>query len=164
MLLLKGNLNTIKVDFYAAVNVSQITHQREGLYKNGRFENSSLGMSEKLNFTNYGVKAGATYKINGRNLIDFNVGYLTQAPTIRNSFSNSRENNNIVDNLKSETMFSTDVSYIIRSPIITSRLTGYYTSIKDATEISFYFGDGVGGDNTAFVQEILSGIEKKQLV
>jgi len=152
-----------KIDFYAAANISQITNQREGLYQNGRFENSSLGKSEKLNFTNYGAKMGATYKINGRNLIDANVGYVTQAPTIRNSFSNSRENNNIVDNLQSEKVFSSDVSYIRRSPIITSRVTGYYTAIKDATEISFYFADGVGGDNTAFVQEILSGIAKKQL-
>jgi hypothetical protein len=150
-----------KIDFYAAVDVSQITNQREGLYKNGRFENSSFGESEKLNFTTYGVKAGATYKLNGRNLINANVAYLTQAPIIRNSFSNSRENNNIVDNLQSEKVFSTDASYIFRGSIITSRLTGYYTSIKDATEISFYFADGVGGDNTAFVQEILSGIEKK---
>jgi len=159
----QGQFKYNKIDFYAAANISQITNQREGLYQNGRFENSSLGKSEKLNFTNYGAKMGATYKINGRNLIDANVAYLTQAPTIRNSFSNSRENNNIVDDLESEKVFSSDLSYIRRSPIITSRVTAYYTAIKDATEISFYFADGVGGDNTAFVQEILSGIEKKQL-
>jgi hypothetical protein len=131
------------------------------LYQNGRFENSSFGKSEKLNFINYGIKTGATYKINGRNLIDANFAYLTQAPTIRNSFSNARENNNIVNDLQSEKVFSSDVSYIRRGPIITSRVTTYYTEIEDATEISFYFADGVGGDNTAFVQEILSGIEKK---
>jgi hypothetical protein len=152
-----------KIDFYAAASVSQITNQREGLYQNGRFENSSLGNSDKLSFTNYGVKAGATYKINGRNLIDANVAYITQAPTIRNSFSNSRENNNIVDNLQSERVFSADASYIFRGSMITSKLTGYYTSVKDATEISFYFADGIGGDNTAFVQEILAGIEKRHL-
>ena len=159
----QGQFKYNKVDFFAAVKVSQITNQREGLYKNGRFENNSLGASEKINFTNYGVKTGATYKINGRNLIDANVAYVTQAPTIRNSFSNSRENNNIVEDLQSEKVFSADASYIRRSPIITSRVTAYYTSIKDATEISFYFADGVGGDNTAFVQEIVSGIKKKQL-
>jgi hypothetical protein len=152
-----------KVDFFAAVNISKIRNQREGLYQNGRFENTSLGLSHKLSFTNYGVKVGGTYKINGRNLIDANVGYLTQAPTLRNSFSNARENNNTVNNLESENVFSLDASYIRRSPIITARLTGYYTSIKEATEISFYFADGVGGDNTAFVQEILSGIEKNQV-
>ena len=60
-------------------------------------------------------------------------------------------------------MFSTDLSYIVRSPIITSRLTAYYTKVQDATEISFYFADGIGGDNTAFVQEVMTGIDKKHL-
>ncbi|SHM95938.1 TonB-dependent receptor [Polaribacter sp. KT 15] len=152
-----------KLDFFAALKISNSTSYREGLYKNGRFENNSLGNSEKLNFTNYGFKSGATYKINGRNIINANFGYITQAPILRNSFSNSRENNNLVDDLQSEKILTTDISYIRRSPVITARLTGYYTSIKDATEISFYFADGLGGDNTAFVQEILSGIEKRQL-
>jgi len=160
---LQAQFKYSKIDFFGAIIVSQVTNQREGLYKNGRFENNSLGASEKINFTNYGAKAGATYKINGRNLIDVNVAYVTQAPTLRNSFSNSRENNNIVDNLQSEKVFSADASYIRRSPIITARATAYYTSIQDATEISFYFGDGVGGDNTAFVQEIVTGIAKRQL-
>ncbi len=160
---LQAQFKLNKLDFFAALKVSNSASYREGLYKNGRFENSSLGNSEKINFSNYGFKSGATYKINGRNIINANFGYLNQAPTLRNSFSNSRENNNIVDNLQSEQILTTDVSYVRRSPVITARLTGYYTSIKDATEISFYFADGLGGDNTAFVQEILSGIEKRQL-
>ena len=152
-----------KVDFYTALNVSNTNHLREGLYQNGRFVDNSLGKSEQINFTNFGVKGGATYKITGRHILDFNAGFLTNAPTVRNSFSNVRENNAIVDDLRSEQVLSTDFSYIIRSPIITSRLTAYYTDIQDATEISFYFADGVGGDNTAFVQEILSGIHKEHL-
>lgn len=152
-----------KVDFFAAASISQTTHQREGLFQNGGFPNNSLGLSEKLNFTNFGLKGGATYKITGRHLLDANIAYMTQAPTIRNSFSNSRENNNVVENLQSEKIFSVDASYIVRSPIITSRLTGFYSYIQDATEISFYFADGIGGDNTAFVQEVLNGVDKKHL-
>ncbi len=152
-----------KVDFFAAASISQTTHQREGLYQNGGFPNNSLGLSKKLNFTNFGLKGGATYKITGRHLLDANMAYMTQAPTIRNSFSNSRENNNVVENLQSEKIFSVDASYILRSPIVTSRITGFYTYIQDATEISFYFADGIGGDNTAFVQEVLNGIDKKHL-
>ena len=160
---LQGQFKYNKVDFFAAASVSRTTHQRDGLYQNGGFPNNSLGLSKKLNFNNFGVKAGATYKITGRHLLDANLAYMTQAPTIRNSFSNSRENNNVVENLQSEKVFSVDASYIVRSPIITSRLTGYYTSIKDATEISFYFADVIGGDNTAFVQEVLNGVDKKHL-
>jgi hypothetical protein len=152
-----------KVDFFAAASISRTTHQRDGLYQNGGFPTNSLGLSEKLNFTNFGLKGGATYKITGRHLLDANVAFMTQAPTIRNSFSNSRENNNVVENLQSEKIFSADASYILRSPIITSRITGFYTYIQDATEIAFYFADGIGGDNTAFVQEVLSGVDKKHL-
>ena len=152
-----------KTDFYAALNVSSTTHQREGLYKNGSFSENSLGMSEAQKFINYGFKTGVTYKITGRHLVDVNAAYITTAPITRNTFSNSRENNNVVLDLQSEKTLSTDISYVFRSPIITSKVTAYYTSVKDATEISFYFADGVGGDNTAFVQEILSGINKKHL-
>ena len=157
----QGQFKYNKVDFFVAANISKTSHQREGLFQNGGFANNSLGDSEKLSFTNYGAKAGATYKLSGRHLFDFNGGYLTKAPNLRNSFSNSRENNSTVDNLTSEKVFSADASYIFRSPIVQAKLTGYYTKVQDATEISFFFADGIGGDNTAFVQEILSGIDKK---
>jgi len=35
--------------------------------------------------------------------------------------------------------------------------------MQDANEVSFYYADGIGGDNTAFVQEILQDIDKKHL-
>jgi hypothetical protein len=152
-----------KIDFFLATKFSKTINQRVGLYQNGRFENNSLGPSKKLSFVDYGVKTGATYKFNGRNLLDIKVGYFTQAPLLKNSFSNSRENNNVVDDLQHENFLSTEISYIRRGPIITARVTGYQTAIKEGTEISFYFADGVGGDNTAFVQEILSGIQKKHI-
>ena len=151
------------IDFYMSMQVSSTSHQRIGLYQNGGFLDTSLGPSKKKKFMNFGFKTGVTYKFTGRHLLDINAAYLTVAPTIRNTFSNSRENNNIVLDLQSEKILSTDVSYIFRNPIITSKLTAYYASIKDATEISFYFADGVGGDNSAFVQEILRGINKKHL-
>ncbi|MCI2229277.1 TonB-dependent receptor [Polaribacter sp. MSW13] len=157
----QGQFKYNKVDFYVAANVSRTTHQRDGLFQNGGFANNSLGKSEELSFTNYGAKGGVTYKLSGRHLFDVNAGYLTKAPNLRNSFSNSRENNSTVDNLTSEKVISADASYIFRSPIVQAKLTGYYTKIQDATEISFFFADGIGGDNTAFVQEILSGIDKK---
>ena len=151
-----------KVDFYIAGTVSKTSHQRDGLYENGSFLGDlSYGKSKKLSFTNFGGKTGATYKISGRHLLDFNAGYLTKAPTIRNSFSNSRESNATVSGLTSEKVLSADASYIVRTPIIQAKITGFYAAIKDATEISFFFADGIGGENTAFVQEILTGIDKK---
>ncbi|MCF6279498.1 MAG: TonB-dependent receptor [Flavobacteriaceae bacterium] len=156
-----------KVDFYLAGKLSMTDYQRNGLYKNGRFENNSFGKSEKVDFTNFSAKGGLTYKISGRHLLDFNAGYLTKAPTIRNTFSNSRENNDIVVGLTDEKTTSFDASYIIRTPKIKGRLTGYYTKFEDATEISFFYAYGIIGINdnetAAFVQEVLTGVDRRNI-
>lgn len=156
---------TEKWDSYAAFNLSQTNYQREGLYKNGNFPESSLGKSKDLKFTDYGVKAGTIWKLTGRHLLELNAAYFTKAPALKNSFSNSRQNNNVVEGISSEKMYSGDLSYIFRSPIFKTRLTGYFTQISDATEISFYYADGLSGlgrnSTTAFVQEIFTGIDKQ---
>ncbi|WP_299225217.1 carboxypeptidase regulatory-like domain-containing protein [uncultured Psychroserpens sp.] len=157
-----------KVDFYLGGSISQTTYQRNGLYDNGNFPGAeSFGKSEKLDFSNYGVKAGATYKITGRHLIDVNGSYFTKAPTIRNSFSNARQNNNVVTGLESEKIQSVDVSYIFRSPIVKARITGFYSGFEDGTDIGFYFTEdlaGLGFDTgDAFVQEIITNIERRHI-
>ncbi|WP_440120557.1 TonB-dependent receptor domain-containing protein [Tenacibaculum sp. Ill] len=148
-----------KVDFYVAGDISMTSHQRNGLYQNGRFANNSFGKSPEQEFTNFGAKAGLTYKITGRHLFDFNAGYITKAPSIRNTFSNARENNAIVIGLDSEKILSADASYIFRNPIIQAKLTGYYTKIEDATDIGFFFLQTAFAE--AFVQEVTTGINKK---
>ncbi len=152
-----------KIDFYISGSVKQLQYQREGLYQNGGFPDTSFGKGEKLSFTGLGLKSGGVYKLSGKHLIDFNVGYILRAPTIQNTFSNSRENHNIVPNISEEKIISADVSYIFRSPIIQAKATGYVTKITDANEISFFFADGIGGDNQVFVQEVLQGITKKHV-
>ena len=157
-----------KVDFYLSASVTNTQYQREGLYQNGAYPDNSFGKGDKLTFTGLGAKGGLTYKITGKHLIDANAGYIARAPTLRNTFSNSRENQDVVGDrndlgITEEKILSTDISYIFRSPIVKAKLTGYYTKIKDATEISFFFADGIGGDNSNFVQEVLQGIDKKHI-
>ncbi|GAA4889851.1 carboxypeptidase-like regulatory domain-containing protein [Flaviramulus aquimarinus] len=152
-----------KMDFYISGSIKNTTYQREGLYKNGGFPDSSLGRGDELTFTGFGGKVGFTYKLTGKHVLDVNAGYISRAPFIKNTFSNSRENHNVTPNISEENIVSVDASYIFRSPIVKAKLTGYYTKISDASEISFFFADGIGGDNTAFVQEILQGISKKHI-
>ena len=157
-----------KIDFYASASLTSTSYQREGIWENSAFDNS-LGKGEKLSFTGVGVKGGLTYKITGKHLIDVNAGYLTKAPSLRNSYSNSRDNNDVVTGITEEKIASVDVSYIFRSPIVKAKLTGFYTKIQDANEISFYYADGLTSTNialnetTAFVQEVLKGIDKRHI-
>lgn len=157
-----------KIDFYLAQEFMRSEYQREGLYKNGIYPTSSFGYSEKLVFDNFGFKGGLTYKLTGRHLINFNAAFMTKAPTLRNAFPNARLNNFIIDDLKSETISSADLSYIIRAPKLKARITTYFSKIQDATETSFFYAEGAfedidqdGGD--AFVAEIVTGIDKLHL-
>ncbi len=163
---LQGKFKYRKLDFYTAVTASQTKYQRNGLFENGNFPgNKSFGESEALSFTNYGVKAGMIFKITGRHLIDLNAGYLTKAPNLRNTFSNSRQSNNVVIGLESEVTQNAGLSYIFRSAIVKARLTGYYNKMMDRTEIGFFFTESAQGfeEGNAFVQEITSGIETRSM-
>lgn len=155
----QAQFNYTKIDFYLAGSANRTTYQRNGLYENGYFQggNRSFGKSDKVEFTNFGVKGGFTYKLSGQHLLDFNTAYLTKAPTIRNSFENARQNNNIVEELESENIFTFDGSYILRTPLVSARLTGYFTQFHDGTDIAFFFTES----GTTFTQEVMTNISRR---
>jgi hypothetical protein len=111
-----------------------------------------------------------TYKITGKQFLDINGVYMTKAPNLRNTFSNARLNNNITPDLTSESIMGTDISYIIKAPKFKARLTGFYNKISNATQISFFYGEGIfdagedgSTDTDSFISEIVTGINKKHI-
>jgi len=155
-----------KVDFYLAQSFARTEYQREGLYRNGVYADNSYGKGNRITFENFGFKGGLTYKLTGRHLFDFNGLYLTKAPTLRSTFSNARLNNLITPDITSESIFSADGSYIIRAPKFKGRLTAFYSKIKDATEISFFYAESIGdaeGEEDSFVSEIVTGLDKQNM-
>jgi hypothetical protein len=91
---------------------------------------------------------------------------MTKAPNMRNTFANARLNNNITPDLDSEKVTSLDASYVVRTPKFKARLTGFASKVQNATEISFFYAEGVGedtdtGDEDAFISELLTDVEKK---
>jgi hypothetical protein len=59
-----------------------------------------------------------------------------------------------------ERIAAADLSYVFRSPKLNARLTAYYTRVQQANETSFFFAEGIGGDTSSFVQEVMQGIDK----
>lgn len=162
--------NYKKVDFYLGQTFSRSEYQREGNYRNGIYANNSFGKSSKAIFENFGFKGGLTYKITGKQFLDINGVYMTKAPNLRNTFSNARLNNNITPDLTSESIMGTDISYIIKAPKFKARLTGFYNKISNATQISFFYGEGIfdagedgSTDTDSFISEIVTGINKKHI-
>ena len=159
-----------KIDFFLAGSYTATEYQREGLYQTETYANNSVGKGRKLSFDGIGAKGGFTYKFSGKHIFNVNAGYITKAPSIRNTYTNSRENHAIVGDITGvditeEKITSFDANYVFRSSSVKARFTGYYTKMEDANEISFYFADGISGvdEGTAFVQEILQGIDKSHM-
>ena len=154
-------LNFKKANFFISGSFTSTNYQRNGKFLNESFENNSFGKSEQLTFADFGIKGGVTYKVTGRHFISMNAGYLTKAPTVRNSFVNSRENNSLVPNLKSEVLTSGEISYIARLPSLKARLTGYYSTFEKGTDINFFFAQI--GSGTDFFQEVVTNINKRHI-
>ncbi|MEF3078066.1 TonB-dependent receptor [Winogradskyella poriferorum] len=170
-----------KVDFYLAGSITKTDYYREGIYRNEANANNSFGKGGEVDFTGFGAKAGFTYKISGKHLIDVNGGYITRAPSLRNTYANARANHDVVgvvngvnitgQEITEEKITSFDASYIFRSPIVNARLTGFYTKTEDANEISFYYADGIGGffdeqgnvQTNNLVSEVLQGVDKRHI-
>lgn len=157
-----------KFDFYVAQSFSRSEYQRDGLYRNGIYANNSYGKSTKYDFENFGFKGGLTYKLTGRHLFSLNAVHMTKAPSLRNTFPNARLNDNVITDLQSENISSVDASYVIRTPKLKARLTGFYSSIENATETSFFYGEGIfegdsSSDTDAFVAETVTNISKRNI-
>src|SRR5690606_18458912 len=58
-----------KWNAFFAANLGYTGYQREGHFLNERFAANSLGKSDALKFSDYGVKAGGQYHITGRHTL-----------------------------------------------------------------------------------------------
>jgi len=146
-------------DFYIGAVASQTTFWRTGHMQNGRFPDNSLGEGVKHNFTNFGAKGGITWKITGRHYLTTNGMIKTRAPFFRDAYISSRVRDEVIDGLQSETIFAGDLSYIIRSPDIKSRITAYYTEFRDQTWARNFYHE----DFRAFVNYIMTGVDTRHM-
>lgn len=145
-----------KFDFFVAANLMSTKFWRTGNMQNGRFPDNSLGDGAKHSFLDYGIKGGLTYKITGRHYITANAAYLTQAPYFRDVYTSSRVNDNVIDNMGSEIIKSVDASYIIRHPMIKSRISAFYTTFSNQIWNRSYYIE----DYRSYCNFVMQGIEK----
>jgi hypothetical protein len=140
------------VDVYVSATISNTSFFRSGNMVNGLFPTtagvngapaagSSGGDSKTLDFLNYGVKAGLTYKIDGHNYITVNGASITKPPLPSNAFISARSRNDEIPGIKSEKILTGDISYNIRLPWLKGRITYYWTQVNNQTYLRSYFDD-----------------------
>ncbi len=151
---LRGTWN--KTDAFISAEISHTNFSRTGHNKNGLFLEDSYGKSKAQNFLNGGVKGGVTYKIDGRNYLFANAGYSTRAPYFRDIFVSPRTRTTTVRNPKSEKIASVESGYVLNTPEVKARFTGYFTKFNDQTRTLSFYHD----DYRNFVNYSLTNIDK----
>ncbi len=132
---------------------------REGLWRKGLFPTSSYGDSDKLNYLVYSAKAHLGYRFNRMFTAEANVAYMNDAPSFQSAFVSPRTRNDITEGIDTEKTFAVDATFTGRIGDAKFSLGGYYTTIKDQTDvISFYSDLQSSFDNFA-----ISGIDKRYM-
>ncbi len=145
-----------KVDFFLAGNLSYTKFYREGNVRNGLFPADSKGKGTMNEFTDYAVKGGVTYKIDGRNYVFVNGSYQTRAPYFENVYISPRTRNAQQDDVVSETIQTVEGGYIMNAPKFKIRLSGYYTRFLDGVDVMSFYHDTYQN----FVNYAINGIDK----
>lgn len=165
---LQTNFSLDRFDFFLAASLNNTTFWREGLVQNGKFPESSLGESERLNFLDYQFKGGATYKIDGRNYLVFNGNYQLQAPFARYSFTSPRTRNQTVPGLEQVKIRGIEGGYLLKAPYANARVFGYYTTFQDQLfNRSFFLDNAIinddGSTSGGFVNYIMTGMDTRHM-
>ena len=108
-------------------------------------------------FFTYAIKAGNTFKINGRNYLYANASYRSRAPFSRFAYLSARIRDEVASGLTTEKITAGEVGYIFRLSGIRGRLTAFTTYFDDQIENTSYYHDEL----RTFVNYITSNISKR---
>jgi len=111
------------------LEISYTNFVRHGEMKNGRAPENSFGTGQRHTFDDAAIKAGATYKLNGRNYFVGNFSYGTRAPLPDYSYVSPRIKDTAVQGLRSERFLSADLSYVWNYNRFRGSITGFFTEM-----------------------------------
>lgn len=159
----QGQATFNKVDLFVAANFGLNSFDREGLWRSGLYAagNESYGKSERQDYVMFGAKAGATYKLNGRNYLFLNAGVQQDAPTLDNTFISPRSRNYVFPKATEQIAYTMEGGFLHRAPSLNIRAVGYATDTKDETVLKRFFLE-TGGANS-FVQYVMSGVNTRNI-
>ena len=153
---LQKTMNLAKWDVNYGINMSFLQFYREGFMRNGRAPENSLGKGKTHSFDNAAFKAGATYKLDGRNFFTVHAQYGTYSPLIENVYISPRIKDDAIANPQSERILSGDISYQWNYRRFRGMITGYWTETYNATERTAFFDDNY----STFTNYVLSDVRR----
>lgn len=124
--------------------------ERDGLMQNGQgqvltregyYVDNSYGSSGWAHFLGGGAKAMLTWRPIANQRFALAAGYEAKAPLVRNAFVAPRVQNNYVDNLSLEDIYTAEASWAFRWGDFSGKVTGYYTRFENQVEQTAFYND-----------------------
>ena len=153
---IQNMINLPRWDINYGIAVSYTQFQRDGHMRNGRAPENSYGKGVRHEFDNAGMKAGATYKIDGRNNITAHAYYGTKAPQFDQAYVSPRIKDDAITGLASERILSGDLSYNFNYRRFMGSITGFWTDMYNQTERTSFYDDQF----STFMNYVLTGVKK----
>lgn len=147
-------INLPQWDIYYGFKVDFTTYQREGFMRTGRDPENSKGKGKVYAFDNGSFKAGATYKIDGRNYVSAHGEYGSRAPLGDVLYIAPRYRARAIDNPSNERIVSGDLSYNWLYRRFRGSISAYYTSVDNATERNLFFDDRYSTNVNFVLQDV----------
>ena len=120
---------------------------------------TSKGNSAVSDFFTYSAKLGLQYHIDGGHRVYANAGYYNDAPTFAQSFISPRTRNSLVPNLETMKTTSADINYQYSNNGYNVRLTGFWTTINDQTDMMSFYDDS----QNSFTNFAMSNIDQRHM-
>ena len=120
---------------------------------------TSKGKSDVAKFFTYSAKLGLQYHFAGGHRVYANAAYFNDAPTFSQSFISPRTRNTLVPNLTTMKTTSADINYQYSNNGYNFRVTGFWTSITDQTDMMSFYDDS----QNSFTNFAMSGIDQRHM-
>lgn len=153
---IQNQIKTQHWDVNYGLSVSYTNFMRHGNMRNGRAPENSYGAGERHTFDNMALKAGATYKLDGRNYFVAHASYGTVAPLYDYAYVSPRIKDAAITGLQSERYISGDISYVWNYSRFRGSITGFWTNTYDGTERTSYYDD----QHSSFMNYVMAGVNK----
>ena len=125
-----------------AAKVGYTSMQRDGFMRNGMAPNNSKGKSGLAEFVDGGFKYNSSINLGHGHAFTLGMGFELRAPEANTAFVAPEINNDFVNNLQDEQVFSYEAGYQYKNSWLHANLNAYYSHIANATEWTcFYFDD-----------------------
>lgn len=116
---------------------------RHGNMRNGMFANNSFGKSGTAEFISGGGKFNGNLDLGAGNTVSLGIGYEKRAPQATTAFVSPEMNNDFVDNLKNEDVFSSEFNYQYINHWLHANISAYYSHLSNVTEWQNYYFDDI---------------------